>query len=315
MLELTNRCNLDCTHCVRESPSLHHTDELTTEEWLRVLDELADINTFTVCFTGGEATLHPDLLLLIRYARKLNMRVALKTNGLNLSRLASPLKADGVGLIDVSLYGSTAATHERCTLVPGSFARTTAGIRAARAEGIAVMINISLFRWNADELHAIRQFAAETGCSVNREYIMTTTDLGRTPGDICTPSQIRAIEQSWPMMTIPSHQNGSTKVRFCTQGINRMAITARGEILSCITIREPMGHVRGEGVAAVWRRSTENGRPHNLDYDRFSRCLKCDFLPKCHVCPGHNQAATGEFYEPPLERCYAMMSLHGFPTA
>lgn len=90
-----------------------------------------------------------------------------------------------------------------------------------------------------------------------------------------------------------------------------MAITARGEILSCVTLRKPLGRVREGGVRNVWRNATRGVCAHGIDPDRFARCSACELLPKCHVCAGHNEAATGDIYEPPIERCYATMALFG----
>lgn len=320
-LELTNRCNLACFHCVRESPLGAREGELTHDEWIRVLDDLAEVSTFSVCFTGGEATAYPRLLDLIAHARGLRMTVSLKTNGITLDRLVPRLVEAGVGLVEVSIYGARAETHERCTGIPGSFERTVRGIRAARAAGLPVTVSANIFRWNAHEVSEIRSLVEGLGGMAKRDYFLTTTDRGRPLAEaMLTPDQIRSVEAAWPGCTVEGNQNGLREVKICTQGMNTIAITAAGEILTCITIRRPVGMVREEGVSATWRRlareSTQKrhqpeGRPHGLDYARFTRCHSCPLLPKCSVCVGQNLAATGDFYEPPLERCYITLSLYG----
>lgn len=310
-------------HCVRESPTLAFDDELSTEEWLNVIDDLAAINAFSIGFTGGEATVHRDLYLLIDRAKMHRMSVIVKTNGLTLKQHAPRFAQAHVNMIEVSLYGATAASHERCTKIERSFERTIEGIKTAKNLGLQVHLNSVLFRWNADEAESIRNLALELGCSINRNYLLTTTDLGRNfLDDFCTPSQIRDVEFKWPLLSLPSNQNGDAyAIKACTQGINRMAITARGEILSCISVRKPLGHVRGEGVRRTWTSliegvsSSPRRRPHGINLDQFSRCLECRYLEKCNVCLGHNYSATGDFYEPPLEKCFATMSLYGTAEA
>jgi radical SAM protein with 4Fe4S-binding SPASM domain len=310
ILEITNRCNLECVHCVRESPTVEFSDELTTPEWLNVLDELAALGVFSVCFSGGEATIHPDFFALVDRARECKMAVFLKTNGLSLGHLAPRLAAAGVRGIDVSLYGATSGTHERCTKIARSFERTVDSIRAARAADITVTIKVSLFRWNVHELEAIRSLGRELGCSVQRDYLLTNTDTGRVHDeDLCTPAQMRWVESVWPSLTLPEALNGPNRIKICNQGVSRLAVTARGEILSCIAIRKPIGHVRAGGIHAAWESARE--RPHEIAYERFDRCLSCDWLDRCRVCLGHNDAATGSWYEPPLERCMATMALFG----
>jgi radical SAM protein with 4Fe4S-binding SPASM domain len=317
LLELTNRCNHACVHCVRDSPSYPDPDTMTTAEWMGVLEDLARINTFAVCFTGGEAALYPDLLPLIERARELRMAVSLKTNGILLPKLAPRLKAAGVGNMDVSLYGASAATHERCTGIRGSFELTVEGIRAATNAGIPVNISITLFRWNVHELEAMRDLADELGCRPKRDYFLVDTDLGRSlDEDLLTPAQMREVEEKWPGCTLPENQNGPGGIKICTQGVNILAVTPRGEILSCITIRKPIGRVRHEGIVPTWLAVTGGAsgtprRAHDIDYGRFARCGGCDLRPKCHTCIGQSLAATGDFYEPPLERCFITMALYG----
>lgn len=317
VLELTNRCNEKCIHCIRESPTLRFSDELSTEEWLAIVDELARIHTFSICLTGGECTIHPGFMEIIERCRSHRINISIKTNALSLHRLAPILAEKGVGFIEVSLYGATPATHDRCTRIPGSFRLLVDGVKAARLAGIPISLNAVVFRWNAHEVLAMKELGRSLDCNIKRDYMLTNTDIGRhLDTEMATPAQMREIEAVWPMNTLPGAQNQLSKVKICAQGMNSIAVTARGEILSCVTIRKPLGHFRKERLTAVWHRATggHSGSPkraHDIDYSRFTRCESCDFLPVCNVCLGQNYSATGSFYEPPLERCYIAMTLFG----
>lgn len=311
VLELTNRCNHECVHCVRESP-LHdaHSAELADDEWFGILEDLAEIKTFAISFTGGEATLHPRLPDFVRRARALRMVVSVKSNGMLLPRMAQSLAAAGVGNMEVSLYGASAETHERCTKIRGSFALTVSGIRAAKAAGISVAINCTIFRWNAHEIDRLRELAASLDCPIQRDYFLMRTDIGREIDDFVSPEQVRWIESKWPGYVRRENQNGAEGIKICTQGVNVIGVTSQGEILSCVTIRKPIGHVREEGVVAAWGALTGR-RAHHIDYAKFDRCRTCEYVSRCHTCLGQSYAATGDFYEPPLERCLITAALYG----
>lgn len=311
MLELTHKCNWACFHCIRDCNAGYElTDALLTEDWLGVLDELAELNCMAVSFTGGEATIHPDIIALIRHARKRGMSVSLKTNGMTLATIASELKAAGVQYLEVSVHGATAEAHDRCTQVPGSFDKTIAGIREARRVGIPVVMKSGVFRWNAHELLAMRELAGELDCPVARDYSIIVTDRGRLfDDDFVTVDQIREIERLWPVSVQESSQNGSQKPQTCAQGMNTVAISSDGEILSCIQVRKPLGRLAEMTLTEAWRRYA--GRAHSISTDRLSRCASCELLPRCVVCVGRNESSTGSFYEPPLERCFITMSLYG----
>jgi MoaA/NifB/PqqE/SkfB family radical SAM enzyme len=84
MLELTYRCNERCLHCylpeTQGARDPRAADELTFEEWSRVLGELAEAGTLYVIFTGGEVLLRHDLGRILARARELAFSVEVFTN-------------------------------------------------------------------------------------------------------------------------------------------------------------------------------------------------------------------------------------------
>ena len=88
-LEITLRCNLACTHCYnfdRERPytSEDAARELTHDETIGIIDQLAEAGCLFLSFTGGEALLHPHLESYVRHARRRRFSVKVKTNGATL---------------------------------------------------------------------------------------------------------------------------------------------------------------------------------------------------------------------------------------
>jgi hypothetical protein len=90
---LTAPLRLDCALTYRlppgadpiSAPSKRVTRELTTEEWMSVLDKAWTIGIPHVTFTGGEPTLREDLPALISHAEANGQVTGLMTDGLKLS--------------------------------------------------------------------------------------------------------------------------------------------------------------------------------------------------------------------------------------
>lgn len=277
---------------------------------MTILDDLKRLKCMAVAFTGGEATTHQDLVPLVQHARKNGLSVSLKTNAMTLDTMTDDFKEAGVQYIEVSLHGATAATHDRVTRVSGSFDKCISGIKAAKAANIPVTLKSCLFSWNVNEAPAIQALAKSLGCLITRDFFMVNTDFGRSfDNDIIRPDQIRHLESFWPGSSVKENQNQQARPKVCTQGISTIAVTADGEILSCIQVRRPLGTVKEISLIEAWNRSV--GRAHDINYDKFSRCTTCELLPQCSVCIGQNETATGSFYEPPIERCYITMTLYG----
>ncbi len=78
LLTVTHKCQLACTHCYQAQ---HESDDLPTKDWIALMDELAQLGTLDLTFTGGEALLRKDLLELIAEARKRSFAITLFSNG------------------------------------------------------------------------------------------------------------------------------------------------------------------------------------------------------------------------------------------
>ena len=74
---VTRTCNLRCVHCYSQSENKKYAGELSTEEAMRVIDDLAEARVPVILFSGGEPFARPDLLDLARYAVSKGIRVAL----------------------------------------------------------------------------------------------------------------------------------------------------------------------------------------------------------------------------------------------
>lgn len=79
-INLTNKCNLRCLHCLG-SYTKELDDELNFNGWRRVIDELTENKVFYVNISGGEPTQHPDFVKIINYLSEKGMHFIITTNG------------------------------------------------------------------------------------------------------------------------------------------------------------------------------------------------------------------------------------------
>jgi len=131
---LTKRCNLACAHCYISAGSWQATsDELSTEECLRILDEVLDVNPNPMLIlTGGEPLLRDDLEVLVERASSRGATVVVGTNGTRLTddRIGS-LMAAGLKGVAVSVDSLNARYHDRFRHGGGALADTLAAARTA----------------------------------------------------------------------------------------------------------------------------------------------------------------------------------------
>src|SRR5210317_815031 len=75
------RCNLRCVHCYSHSHDKDYSGELSTEEGLALVNDLADFGVPVILFSGGEPLMRPDIYELIKHARDKGLRAVISTNG------------------------------------------------------------------------------------------------------------------------------------------------------------------------------------------------------------------------------------------
>jgi hypothetical protein len=162
-LELTDRCNLACRHCLRRIN--HHRRDLDTALAEAALAEAARLGFEAAVFTGGEPTLHRDFVRLVRAATAAGLGLTVVTNGQRPQPLWEALQDAGVRENLVVALSLEAATPERFDAVRGAgayrrFVTACAGLVARRAR---IRLNATLGPWNRGELPAIATLAYQLG--------------------------------------------------------------------------------------------------------------------------------------------------------
>jgi len=164
---LTNSCNLSCTHCYSKSGPKRTTEsELTTAEALKVIDNLADMGVPLILFTGGEPLMREDIWDLARYAGNRGLKMALSTNGTLITPgMARRIKECGIEYAGISLDGARADTHDRFRNSPGAFGRTIKAFAACKEANLRCGVRVTLTKENCRELEALVDLSLALGAS------------------------------------------------------------------------------------------------------------------------------------------------------
>jgi Fe-coproporphyrin III synthase len=177
---LTDRCNLSCTHCYsRSGPGRTTEGELTTAEALGVIDDLANLGVPLILFTGGEPLMREDLWDLARHAKDRGLKMALSTNGtLITTELARRIKESGIEYAGISLDGANADTHDRFRNSPGAFEQTLRAFAACGEAGLRCGVRVTLTKENCQELGALVDLSLSLGASRFCLYWLVPTGRG-----------------------------------------------------------------------------------------------------------------------------------------
>jgi len=189
----TNRCNLACRHCYQDSDHAALENELTLDEKLDVVEQMGRAHMPMVAFSGGEPTIHPDLLPVLRRTKDFGMHVSIATNGTAITpKLAGELRQAGARYVEISLDSVDPGRHDAFRGVRGMWAKAVAGARNVVAtEGLRLGVAMCVHQENVDELEAMMDFAENdlgASCFAHFNFIPVGRGLKMVTGDI-TPAQ------------------------------------------------------------------------------------------------------------------------------
>lgn len=260
LIELTYRCNLDCFFCYNDL-GLRGTP-LSLAQYESFLRDLAAMNVLNVTLSGGEPLAHPDFFAIGRLAREMGFVVRVKSNGHALrDELARRLR-DEVDpfVIETSLHGACAETHERQTRVPGSFVRLLENVRTLLDLGLRVKVNSTLTLWNENETAAMYALCDSLGVPLRFDLQVSPRDDGDRSVMVIAPSadgirRLMAVEnERWAR--IPD-ANGdvapaSPPSKHCGAGSAGIAVDPYGNVYPCVQWRRAAGNLHERSIREMW---------------------------------------------------------------
>ena len=300
-LALTYGCNNSCAHCYNEADRFE-MPSLPADDWFAVIDRLVDIGVPHFIFTGGEATLHPDLPRLIAAAHRRGVVVGLNTNGRRLAHRPFVRELIDAGLNHVQI---TLASHDETihNAVNGAdaFRQTVAGIESALAEGLHAITNTTVMRQTASGIEQTVEFLHGLGL---RTFAMNgMIDSG---GGFRDPQAVREEELA-PLLIQIRDRAAELGMRFlwytpteycrmspveleigakrCNAGEYSICIEPNGDVLPCQSFYVSAGNLLRDPWESIWNgRLFREFRDRDLDPAGSGLpvdCWECPDLPLC----------------------------------
>lgn len=269
LVELTYRCNLNCFFCYND-PHLRGVS-LTTDQYVRFFEDLRELGTLNLTFSGGEPLARADFFALGRQARELGFVVRVKSNGHALNgRLARRLREEVAPfLVEVSLHGARAETHDRQTRIAGSFEKLLANLNEMQMLGLRIKLNSPLTAWNEAEMEAMFALADEWGLPIQFDPQITSRDDG-DPGPLSVaPSRVgvarlfalqkeRAVARQTDRK--PRSADAAPEIagsKHCGAGSATVTVDPFGNVYPCVQWRRRVGNLHEQSIQAIWRQSRE----------------------------------------------------------
>jgi Y-X(10)_GDL-associated radical SAM protein len=308
--EITLACDLKCHHCGSRAGK-RRAGELTTEESLDLVRQLARMGTREVTLIGGEAYLRRDWLEIIREVRDQGMDCTMQSGGLNLTedRIKAAVDAGLQGL-GISIDGLR-DVHDRVRGVKGSFDAAFRALHAIQKCGITSSVNTQITSLVIPQLRELMNLFIEAGAK--NWQIQLTVAMGRAADNPDLLLQPYELLELMPLLAElfeegadrgfllqPGNNigyfgpyesvwrgSGDDRVHWtsCNAGQNTLGIEADGTIKGCPSLATNTyagGNIRDLNLKQIWWETDEL----SINRDRGSEglwgfCGSCYYADVC----------------------------------
>jgi cyclic pyranopterin phosphate synthase len=290
-ISLTDRCNFRCLYCMPAiGMKFQPRDEmLTDDELIRLVGLFARIGFTKLRLTGGEPTVRPHLVDLVRRMKEFDgiKELSMTTNALLLGRMAGDLKSAGLDRVNISIDTLDPVKFKMMTR-GGRFDLVWQGIAAADAVGMApIKLNTVVLKDQNDlQVAEMARLTLENDWQVRFLEIMPMEGVGMVYDEgLVTSAQTQArLEQEFgPLEPVSADPSDPARVwripgakgtigfispisqPFC-ETCNRVRLTADGNLRLCllrpdeVTLRDRMRMGQSDEdilehlAAGIWRK-------------------------------------------------------------
>jgi organic radical activating enzyme len=224
--------------------------ELTTEEWQTILDKAWKAGIPHVIFTGGEATLRPDLLDLVKYAEKLGQVTGLLTDG---ERLAEPqflqeLLQSGLDHVMIVLDTSDEQSWE--------------GLRDSLREDLYITVHLTVNALNQHKMEAYLERLAHMGVmsvsiSMANQNLLEELEAARQRiadlkmslvWDLPVPySELNPVDMELEQVGLETHAEGA--------GNTWLYVEPDGDVLPSQGVPVVLGNLHTDPWEQIWQKA------------------------------------------------------------
>ena len=337
--EITQACDLACTHCRANAAPCRDPGELDFLEAMGLLSQVAGFGSPLphLVITGGDPLKRPDLEDIVRQAGQRRIPVSLAPSAtplLTIDALAC-LKAAGMSGLSLSVDGSTAKQHDRLRRVVGCFERSLAAARAAVDLGLALQINTLVSAETLADLPQIYELIKDL--AIRRWSLFFLIGVGRgsvlrnvSPQEadrVCDWLFTLALEAPFTVAATEApfyrrvalervqhagrlqHGSGTIPIArsFGIRDGNGIAFVSHtGEVTPSGFLPVVAGNVRETSLVDVYRSAPLFTTLRDVDQLR-GKCARCPFKALCGGSRARAFAHTGDYleadplcaYEPP----------------
>lgn len=292
LAELTYACPLQCPYCSNPIDFAGIHDELSTDDWLRVLTEARALGAVQLGFSGGEPLIRKDLTVLVRHARQLGYYSNLITSGYGLTeQRILELKDAGLDHIQISIQAPE-KTLNNYLAGTDSFEQKKSVAHLIKEHGYPMVLCVVIHRHNIHLMTEILDMAVELNADyleiantqyygwahLNRDQLLPTREQFEKAESIAQAYKERLKGKMKIYYVVPDYYEDRPKACMNGWGTTFLTIAPDGTALPCHEARILPGldcpNVKNTSIQSIWHESEAFRKFRNFEWMQ-EPCKSC----------------------------------------
>ncbi|MCG8539060.1 MAG: radical SAM protein [Clostridia bacterium] len=315
---LTHKCSNQCIYC--SSKNRLNEEELTIDEWIKVINDLQDMKTPIIGLTGGEPMIRDDIYEIVKSIDDRSVST-LFTSGVNFTiEKAKELKKNGLFSIGISLDSYDKENHNRNRNDSKAFDYAINALQIARSAGLYTMAQTVILKESLNEEDLFKLFKLASKNGVHEVKILEPI----LSGDLLNNENLSNILYSkkdrkklieiqhkankisvFPKITTFAYTESEEKFG-CGAGTQHSYISATGDLYPCDFVPMDFGNVKDKSIKELWKEMSEViGIPkircfaqkiNNLVYEKSNGKIPLNKLDSIEICKKNKNEVFPKYY-------------------
>ena len=303
-IEFSRACNFRCSYCYVADKG-ECNNELSRAEIKDVILQAKALGARKIIILGGEPSIYPHLVEMLRFLGSEGLEVEMFTNGTGIDKDLAEVLAQERTRVVLKMNSRDEELQDRLAGKKGAFRIINSALSTLQEAGypseeLFLAVSTVICRQNINELPAMWQWLRQKNIEPYFEVI--------------TP-QANAIENSW--LTVDSvdlkelfaQLSAMDQEKFdrhwepqpplvgnkCMRHQVSCVVTATGDVMPCVGVTIPLDNIRNTTLADILKNSEVVNNLKNYREMIKGECHSCEKADECYGCRGAAYQITGDY--------------------
>lgn len=320
-IQITDRCNLKCKHCIVSCEGIAKTECISSEYWIKCIKELDYNRTFKVTITGGEILTYKYIKDVLTFIGNTKMHYYILSNGMLVDDSIAELLNKPNITASISIDGIKSETHDFLR-GKNSFKALKLGLETLLKHNVSVDLSVTIHAKNYSEIEDLILYAISIGCHGITFILLDTSGRAEDNVDIHLNNTERKniinrlfslkeiyndkvlINYIDPAIGLSENNMAYDKdsVVHCTGAVSHIAINPIGDIYPCAFAfgmdNFNSSNIKYSSIEEAWGTNKWNIMRGETKYKDLKVCNTCGLNEKCsqQKCRIRAIIDSGDYY-------------------